>query len=164
MPKNIFERFKLKKYSNEFPQRYNEEFYIGDYLIVINLTVNVGGSLYVYVNDKEIAKADVHLYFSKAELARIHVIDEYQLKGIGTLLIELIFQWCKEHKIKEIKVHPFSYSSKVLFEQGLTKALPQEELVAFYKRRGFTKEGNDDFLYANIKKLEKCNSLKIKKK
>lgn len=150
---NILEKITHKIYSKRSTQTYNEKFYVNDYLIVIDFTINVGGNLYVYFNDEKIAKADVHFYLSQAELAKIRVIDEYRLKGIGTLVIELIFKWCKEHKIREIKVHPSASSLEEEFKKGLTKALPQNELVAFYKRRGFTEERNDDFLYANIEKL-----------
>lgn len=164
MPKNIFKRFKYKKcFNKSVTQRYKQEFYIDDYLIKIDFSIDSSGSLCVCFDEKEIANADVHFYFPKSELKRIHVMDEYRLKGIGTLVIELIFEWCKEHKIKEMKVHPCSSSSKELFEKGLSKGLPQEELVAFYKHRGFTEERNDGYLYASIKKIEKCNLPKMKK-
>ena len=142
--KSIIEYF---RYYYEEPPR--ETIFVESYFVTIEFDIQRGGSLCVYLDNEEIAKADMHFEIRKAELKRIKVNEEYRLKGIGSLVIDIILKWCKEHQIKKVKVYPSSYTSEELFEKGFTKALPQKHLIAFYKKCGFTEE-KGDYLYANI--------------
>ena len=148
---NILKQLKIRKECNEFLKHrfYTDEFSINGYKMFYDFDLASGGSFFVYFNEKEIAKADMHFNYPNAELHRIYVDEEYRLNGIGTTIITKIIEWCKEHNITRIKVHPYAEHSKEFFEKGITKGLPQDLLIDFYKKCGFTEE-KDEYLYANI--------------
>ncbi|MBD5082893.1 MAG: GNAT family N-acetyltransferase [Clostridiales bacterium] len=151
MFKAILQRFKAKKeYQKILAERfYNEEFFINGYRASYEFDIMTGGSLCIYDGNEEIAKADMHFNYPNAELHKLYVDEEYRLKGIATAMIRKIIEWCNNHNITRIKVHPYAEHSRELFDKGLTKGLPQELLIDFYKKCGFTEE-IDDYLYTNI--------------
>jgi len=65
-------------------------------------------------------------------------------------VFDFISDWCKKHFVNEIKVFVSSSTSKELFEKRLSKSLPQDLLLEFYKHRGFTQVIDQDTL---LKKL-----------
>lgn len=148
---NKLNRLKKRKECNKFSNHrfYSDNFFINGYKMDYDFDLASGGTFCVYFNNEEIAKADMHFNYPNAELHRIYVDEEYRLKGIGTMIITKIIEWCKEHNITKIKVYPYAEHSTEFFENGLTKGLPQELLIEFYKKCGFTEE-KDEYLYANI--------------
>lgn len=151
MFKTIFKRFRAKKEHQKIlaERFYQEEFSINGYRAFYEFDIMTGGSLYVYDENEKIAKADMHFNCPNAELHKLYVDEEYRLNGIATAMIRKIIEWCNNHNITRIKVKPYAEHSKEFFDKGLTKGLPQELLIDFYKKCGFTEE-NDSYLYANI--------------
>lgn len=133
----IMERFIPNKGNKDYTIKrfYDEEYFLNAYKIIYDIDISAGGSFWVYCNDKEIAKSDIHFNYPDAELHRICVNEEYQHKGFGTMIVNEIIQWCIRHRISQIKVHSVS------------------DAIDFYKKCGF-KELENDYLFIKLNDYE----------
>lgn len=141
--KSYFFRHKNNK-SNGF---FCGEEIIDTYNICHNLDINRGGTFKVFLNDKCLAEADVHFYKGYAKLKRLLVVNAYRRTGIGTMFVKYIVSWCKKNGIIAITVHASSGVLQEDVDRGFSKGLPQNNLIEFYKRCGFT-EVRGDYLRA----------------
>lgn len=134
---------KTSKSNNFF---YDEEI-IGKYKVRYNLDLSCGGTFSVFLNDECLSEADIHFYKKYAKLKRLLVVNEHRRIGIGTMLVKYIISWCKKHGIIAITVHASSGVTQEDVDRKISKGLPQNNLIEFYKKCGFT-EVNGDYLRA----------------
>lgn len=89
----------------------------GLFLVAVDLGTFVG-----YLNVRKYEGEQQRVNAVCAELENMMVLPQYQNKGIGTKMMEIFFNWCREQGVQRIKASVYAKNA---------------EAVAYYKHFGF---------------------------
>ena len=110
-----------KEYLEKINGKWHEEIFRNDYIEEVNR--NIEGNYFIKYSKNNIGWLEYELFTDYIFLKQLHILPEYQNKGIGTKIINEIIKYGKNNK-KDIYLEVLQYNDKAL---------------EFYYKNGFKK-------------------------
>lgn len=101
------------------------------------------GGIHIYASHGDFQKPSVanvdEIKPGEWHISRVMVVEKFRGQGLGSKLLNIIIEKCRENGAKSIKVTPGGYGADSKRQQN------------FYKRVGFKLSKNRDFFILNLK-------------